>query len=175
MKYFTLFLSFLVFSCNSVKEKNDYKIISVVLNHEFDPEYRHGLSAEDTSEIYQSVLIKDHNKLTDLDYKIIEDYLINVDNPDFSIEDFQTNQIWDIGKIKDFETYKLEVLEGQNIISPYIGVLQISSISYNKSLDKALVYTYFFCGAKCESGYIYRLVKENNGWRIENREVLLVS
>src|SRR5690554_5443806 len=115
MKYFTLFLSFLVFFCNSVKEKNDYKIISVVLNHEFDPEYRHGLSAEDTSEIYQSVLIKDHNKLTALDYKIIEDYLINVDNLDFSIEDFQTNQIWDIGKIKDFETYKLEVLEGQNI------------------------------------------------------------
>jgi hypothetical protein len=127
--------------------KEEYRIISEILNysygHETDEE--NGLSWIDLSKPYSSLLVLNHTSLIESDVQSLKDYLTFNNLADFSIEDFRTYKEWDVEKIEDFKRYKLEVKTTQSVSSPFIGMIQISSISYNEEFNEAIVYTSFLC------------------------------
>ncbi|MDY8137502.1 hypothetical protein [Aquimarina sp. 2201CG5-10] len=173
--FFILFL----FSCNSKSnELEEYIIISEIINHSYgkksDDENRLGWI--DSTKTYNSLLVLDHTNLREFDLETLNQYLIFNNLKDFSIEDFKVKKKWDMTKIKEFNRYKLEVMNGQSIKSPYIGMIQISSISFNKEINKAIVYTSFLCSgnADCGEGLVYHL-KKGNKWEVKKVESLWES
>ncbi len=161
-----------------VDESSDYAIISAVLNSAFGNESddENGLGWIDTTKEYNSLLLLNHTNLRQSDIQIINDYLEYQNIAGFSIEDFKNKHKWDIEKIKDYNRYQLEVLNDQDIKSPYIGMAQISSISYNQTYDGAIIFVSFLCAGSgdCGFGKIYHLKKEDK-WKIEKEEILEVS
>lgn len=166
-------------SCKlEVTETDNYEIISEVLNHSLGhkSDDENGLGWIDETQEYQSLLVLNHTNLRETDIESIKGYLTFLEIPEFSINDFKVKQKWDITKIKKFDRYELEVMGDQNVKSPYIGMIQISSISYNDEFDEAIVYTSFLCAGNgdCGEGLIFHLQK-NEKWTIEKVDVLWVA
>ncbi|MCF8714478.1 hypothetical protein JM658_06495 [Joostella atrarenae] len=180
----SIYIFFIIFcfafsSCKlEVKEKDNYEIISEVLNHSLGhrSDDENGLGWIDESQEYQSLLVLNHTNLRESDIEDIKGYLTFHELSEFSTDDFRAKQKWDITKIKNFDRYELQVLRDQDVKSPHIGMIQISSISYNEKYDEAIVYTSFICAGSgdCGEGLIFHLQK-NKKWTIEKVDVLWVS
>ena len=172
-----IFLSLLLFSCKPVlNESEEYQIISEILNHSYGHETddENGLGWIDTSKSYNSLRVRNHTNLRELDIEILNDYLNFNNLSDFAIEDFQKYREWDIKKIKDYYRYLLETDTDKGNESRYIGSIQFSSISFNKDLDHAIIYTTYYCGGECGEGLVFRLIKTDK-WTVEKVETLWVS
>lgn len=173
------FLTLFLFSCNQKShELEEYKIISEILNYSYGHEKDdlNGRGWIDLTKPYHSLLFLNHTNLKKIDLEALTLYLNNNELKGFSIEDFKTRKKWDILKIKGFKRYKLEIMANQPIKSPYIGMVQISSMSFNKEINNAIVYSSFLCAGNgdCAAGLIYHL-KKSDKWEIKKVEILLVS
>lgn len=178
--YFILtFLSLFFPSCNQTSnELDEYNIISKILDYSYGHETNdeNGLSWVELSKPYHSLLILNHTNLREFDFKILTEYYNQNKLKDFSIVDLKTKKKRNINKIKGFKRYKLEEMADQPINSPYIGMVQISSICFNKKVDEAIVYTSFLCAGNgdCGEGLIYHL-KKSDKWEIYKVENLWVA
>ncbi|MBO0321656.1 hypothetical protein J0X14_05065 [Muricauda sp. CAU 1633] len=180
-RYRTIFVSLMVllFGCTSDStESDEYQIISEVLNHSFghQKDDSNGLGWVDLSKTYSSLLVLNHTRLRESDIQLLSNYISYNNLTDFSIKDFQEYKEWDIEKIIDFNRYELEIMTDQSISSPYIGMVQISSVVFNMKLNEALIYTSFLCtgNGDCGADIVYHLKKEEK-WKIVKVETLSVS
>ena len=57
----------------------------------------------------------------------------------------------------------------------YIASIRFSDFKFSKNNNKAIFYFDFFCGNLCGSGEIIFCIKENDKWKIVNRNMLWVS
>ncbi|MGS2765142.1 hypothetical protein [Sinomicrobium sp. M5D2P9] len=178
--HFILILSAILFlACKKEhNEADDYEILSAVLNFSYDNESdeANGLYWIDTAKEYHSLLVLNHTNVIEFDLEVIDSYLTFGNFTEFSINDFKKKHKWDLKKIKGFDRYTLETMADQNVKSPYIGMVQISAISYNKNLDRAVVYTSFLCAGNgdCGAGMIFHLKKEEK-WIVEEARELWVA
>ncbi len=159
-------------------ESDDYAIISVVLNSAFGSESdeENRLYWIDETKEYHTLLLLNHTNLREFDIQIIDDYFKFGEVSGFSIDDFNKKHKWNIEKIKNYKRYRLEEIADQDLRSPYIGMVQISSISYNQNFDSAIVYISFLCAGNGDCGFsgIFHLKKDEN-WVIQKEEELSVS
>ena len=172
-----IFLTLLLFTCNPVlNESEEYQIISEILNHSYGHETddENGLGWVDTSESYNSLRVRNHTNLRELDINILNDYLNFNNLSEFAIEDFKKYKEWDVKKIKEYNRYRLENDSDKKNDSRYIGTIQFSSIIFNKDLDKALIYTVYSCGGECGEGLVFLFTKTDK-WKIVKVENLWVS
>ena len=171
-----ILLALLFSTCKSKNhESDDYEILSAILNSSFgnESDEENGLYWIDETKDYHSLLLLNHTKLIEPDLGMINIYLTFGDVSGFSINDFKKKHRWDIEKINDFNRYTLEVKTNQNIKTPYIGMVQISAISYNKNMDEAIVYTSFLCAGNgdCGVGLLFHLKKQGNWVVIKTNEL----
>tara|TARA_R110000868_G_scaffold409192_1_gene694312 strand:- start:73 stop:648 length:576 start_codon:yes stop_codon:yes gene_type:complete len=178
----------LIFSCilisSSCKKKytelDNYEIISAVLNSELGKEtdLENGSYWIDESKEYNSLLFLNHTYLNEFDLQMIQSRLNNEYYPEFhefDIDDFKKGREWNIKNIKNYNRFKLVVKTDQPIKSPFIGLFQISSISYNQTSDKAIVFCSFLCAGSgdCGGSMIYYLTRKLK-WEVEKVETLEV-
>jgi hypothetical protein len=101
-----------------------------------------------------------------------------VDSTSFEKGKLELNKLTQTGKyiIKD-----LGQLEKQNkeywksTEYRYIASIRFSDFKLNKNNNKAIFYFDFLCGKLCGSGEIIFCIKENNKWKIVERNILWVS
>ncbi|MBL7472077.1 hypothetical protein [Robertkochia sediminum] len=175
---FTLFVTITLSCKKKHHESDDYEILSAVLNYAFgnESDLENGQGWIDETKEYHSLLLLNHTNLRSFDIESIDAYLTLREISEFTIEDFKLKHRWNIEKIKDYKRYRLVAESDQNIRSPYIGMVQISSISYNQNFDKAIIYISFLCAGNGDCGFssILHLKKDKN-WVIEKEEILSVS
>jgi len=171
-----ILLALLFLTCKSKNhESDDYQILSAVLNSSFgnESDEENGLYWIDETKNYHSLLLLNHTNLIEPDLEMINIHLTFGNVPGFSLNDFKKKHRWDIEKINDFNRYTLEVKTNQKIKTPYIGMVQISAISYNKNMDEAIVYTSFLCAGngECGVGLLFHL-KKRGKWVVTETDEL---
>ena len=178
-KCFGIFFFFIFhqISCNEeLNETEEYQIITEILNHSYsyETDMENGLGWVDSSKSYNALRVLNHTNLIKSDIETLRGYLNFNNLSEFSVEELQIYREWDIKKIEGYTRFQLETDYDKKEDSNYIGTIQFSSISLNQDLDKAIIYTSFYCGGECGEGLVFHFSKTDK-WKIEKVEILWVS